>query len=233
MCDPVSIASGALLVGSTLAGMAQQGEVDSARNDAIRAENERQKKLRAEAAAALGNSEKDFDQFPENQDKAGDDLASILNANTLQSQPNANLLPSASDPTVVREIQGQTKKAGDYTQQQGKARGKLRAFGDTMAEANRNLAGNASWVNTLGGFQNNSAGVLNSELAAANQAGAGWGTLGDLLGAGGSIGLSAGLSGGGGGAAPTSILNSAGQMPTPPRLPKFRGGSGPLPNFYG
>lgn len=233
MCDPISIASGALLVGSSLAGMAQQGSVDSARDDAIRAENERQKKLRSEAASALGKSEGDFADLPENQDKAGDDLASILNANTLQSQPNANLIPSASDPAVVREIQGQTKKATDYTQQQGKARGQLRAFGDTLGEANRNLAGNAAWINTLGGFQQGSANVLNTELAAANQAGSGWGTLGDLLGAGGSIGLSAGLSGMGGGSAPTSILNSAGQVPTPPRLPTWRGGSGPLPNFYG
>lgn len=233
MCDPISIASGALLVGSTLAGVAQQGAVDSARDDAIRAERERQNKLRDEAAAALGKSENDFANLPENQNKAADDLASILNANTLQQQPNANLIPSASDPAVVREVQGQSQKSTDYTQQQGKARGKLRAFGDTLGEANRNLAGNAAWINTLGGFQQGSSNVLNSELAAANEAGSGWGTLGDLLGTVGGVGLNYGLSSGGPKSAPSTILNSAGLPPVPAPLPKFRGGTGPLPNYYG
>lgn len=230
----MSIASGALLVGSTLTGMAQQGEVDSARSDAINAENQRQKKLRAEAEAALGKSEQDFTKLPGEQKQAGDDLASILNRNTMQQAPPANLLPGASDPTVVREVGKQTDKAKAYTNQQGNALGQLRAFGDTMGDANRNLGGNAQWINTLGGFQQGSAGVLNSELAAANDAGSGWGTLGDILGGVGSLGLTAGLSKGAGpGVVPAGGLGANGLPPIPNRLPVSRGGTGPLPNFYG
>jgi len=234
MCEPLSIASGALLVGSTLAGMAGQGEVDSARDDAMSAENARQKKLRAEAAAALGKSEADFSELPGKQQQTGDELADILNKNTTQQAPPTNLMPGVSDPTVVREVGKQTDKAKAFTNQQGNALGQLRAFGDTMGDANRNLGGNAQWINSLGGFQQGSAGVLNSELAAANDAGQGWGTLGDILGGVGSIGLTAGLTKGAGpGSAPASILDSSGLPPIPKRPPVSRGGAGPLNNFYG
>lgn len=234
MCDPLSIASGALLVGSTLSGMAQQGEVNSARDSALTAENDRQKKLRAEAAAALGKSEADFSALPGKQKQTGDELANILNQNTTQQAPPTNLLPGASDPTIVREVGKQTDKAKAFTNQQGNALGQLRAFGDTMGTANRNLGGNAQLVGQLGSFQQGSAGVLNSELAAANDAGAGWGTLGDILGGVGGIGLTAGLSkGAGAGAAPAGALGSNGLPPIPNRLPVSRGGTGPLPNFYG
>lgn len=171
MCDPVSIAGAALTAGSLVANTVAEGQVGSARRDAVQAENARQKRLRDESMQTLGNSEQDFKDFGKDQEQNSQQIGDLLNASTTGAPPPSAMLPQATDPTVVGEVGKQSGKAKAYTTQQGEALGELRGFGDTLASANRNLGRNAGWIGTLGGFQAGSADASRYEVTAANNAG--------------------------------------------------------------
>lgn len=95
----------------------------------------------------------------------------------------------------MREEAKQRGQATAFANQQGQALGKLRAFGDVLGSISRDQARDAGTIGQIGGFKRGSSNIVPLELDQANQAGAGFNMLGDVLGLGGSLALGKGLSG--------------------------------------
>jgi hypothetical protein len=200
MCDPLTIAGVALSAGSMAANSAANSRVNAARNNALAAERTRQAQLDHEAAAYNAKDQASYQDFAGQQAAKSKTLGDYF---TQASTPSAaapagtaaETMPDASG-IVVAENAKQLGRAKAYTDQQGRALGELRSFGDTMGDLSRAQARDAGYIGQIGGFKMGSSGVLPYELDAAGHAGDGMKTLGDLAGGFGSIGISAGLKGG-------------------------------------
>lgn len=191
MCDPVTLTSLALTAGSVAANSIAQGQVNSARNSAFRAETSRQAGYDAQNKALTDANRAQYDQFGANQQQTANQLGSYFRsaapAQTDTGAGTANTaaaktVPGATNDIVTREMDKQAAQAKAYSDQQGSALGTLRSFGDTMGDASRTQGLNSTLIGQINGFKAGSAGVLPFELEQANSKGAGWQLLGDLLG---------------------------------------------------
>jgi ribosomal protein S14 len=180
------------------ANSAANSRVNSARNNALAAERTRQAQLDREAAAYNAKDQASYQDFAGQQAAKSQKLGDYF---TQASTPSAaapagtatETMPDASG-IVVAENAKQLGRAKAYTDQQGRALGELRSFGDTLGDLSREQARDAGYIGQIGGFKKGSSAVLPYELDAASHAGDGMKTLGDLAQGFGSIGLSAGLS---------------------------------------
>lgn len=193
------------------ANSAANSRVNSARNNALAAERTRQAALDREAAAYNAKDQASYQNFEGQQaDKAqklGDYFTQASTPSAAQPAGAATeTMPDASG-IVVAENAKQLGRAKAYTDQQGRALGQLRSFGDVMGDLARDQARDAGYIGQIGGFKKGSAGIVPYELDAASHAGDGMKMLGDLAGGFGSIGISAGLKGG-------SLGNMFGSTPT-------------------
>lgn len=215
MCDPLSIGGALLTVGSLAANSAASGQVADARNDALAAERIRQQGLQQETDALNAQSQDRYKDFSGQQDKKGGELADFYkqeSADAVQGAPQA--LPASSSNVTVQEQGKQGAKSKKFNDQQADALGGLRAFGDVMGGIGRLQARDASQIGQLNGFRRGSSNILPLELDAANSAGSGLGTIGDILGGAGQLGISAGLSGAGTGlfgGGPTPLVSGLGK----------------------
>lgn len=204
MCDPLTIAGIALSAGSVVANNVAAGQAQKARNDALAAERIRQHGLQQEAAALNTQSQDRYQNFTGKQEQRGQELGDYFagqkaaqgTANAQAAQDMANsTMPATGSNLVVAEEGKQRQNASNFTNAQGEALGNLRSFGDLLGDTSRAQARDASLIGQLGGFMKGSSGVLPYELEAASQKGSGAAQIGQLLGLGGQVGLSAGLGG--------------------------------------
>jgi hypothetical protein len=201
MCDVATIAGIALTGASTVANTIAQGQVTRARNDALAAERVRQNSLDQEAAAINARSQGRYNDFEGQQDEKASELGQyfsdqkIENADANTQAVAEQTVPQSGSSLTIREEQKQRGKADAFSNQQGEALGELRAFGDLLGGISREQSRDAGLVGQIGGFKRGSSNVLPYELEAANQKGQGAKLFGDLLGLGGSLALSKGLSG--------------------------------------
>lgn len=234
-----------LLGGSTLLNTIAANKQNAARDAALGAERQRQKQLDAEAAALNNQSRERYTDFEGQQADAGAQLGDYFtkapqSAEAAMGEANvsaAGVMPSATNDIVTQEIAKQTGRAKAFTDQQGTARGNLRAFGDLLGGISLDQARDAGQVAQIGGFKAGSSGVLPYELDAAARKGAGLQLFGDLLGGIGSIGLNAGITQGvmngtmnlpswlGGAAAASPVVGGGlGSVPRPKPRPSNLGG---------
>lgn len=121
-------------------------------------------------------------------------------------------MPQSGSPLIVQEDAKQGAKENAFVSQQGNALGALRAFGDVLGTASRGQARDASAIGQVNNFKTGSSNVLPLELDAAQSAGAGAQTFGDILGLGGSLLTAKGLSGKS--TTPSTLSNVIGYTPT-------------------
>jgi hypothetical protein len=195
MCTPLAIGGLVLTAASTLMNSQAQSSVNDARNDAMAAENIRQKRYDDEAR---GLNKQAQDRYGGFDDKQGERAGSLADFFTKQSEATAPAAPKAipaSDSAItVNEQARRGKESSEYGGQQSQALGNLTAFGNLFGDIGRQTARDATSINQVGGFKRGSAGVLPFELEAANEAG-GSGLFADILGGLGGLGTSAGLAG--------------------------------------
>lgn len=189
MCDPLTLTSLALSAGSVAANSMAQGRVNSARDAAMAAERQRQSQFDAQAKALNDASLAKYGTFGADQAAKSQDLGTYFTgANAPSSAPDARspaaapTMPATSNDIVTREMGQQAARTQASSNQQGAALGAMRSLGDTLGDASRLQGMNSTLVGQIGNFKSGSAGVLPYELDAANQKGAGWNLLGDLLG---------------------------------------------------
>jgi hypothetical protein len=201
MCDPLTLSGIALTGASTVASAIGASQVASARNDALAAERIRQTQLDQEAAAINARSQDRYQDFGGQQQERSQELGDYFSQQQATEQQansqaaGAQQAPASSSNIVVREEARQRQGARDFTQQQGRALGELRSFGDLLGGVSREQARDAGLVGQLGGFKQGSSKVLASELEAANAAGDGFRMFGDVLGLGGTLLTGKGLQG--------------------------------------
>lgn len=202
MCDPLTIAGIALTAGSTVANTIASNQVQKARNNAMAAERTRQNAFEQEAQALNTKSQDRYQDFSGQEDQKAADLGKYFtDQHTAAGTDNAAVTqdmtaPQSGSDIVVNEENKQRAKAQAYTDQQGKALGDLRSFGDLLGGIGRDQSRDAGQIGQIGGFMKGSSAVLPYELDAANSAGAGANLFGDLLGLGGTVALGKGLSAG-------------------------------------
>lgn len=201
MCDPVSIAGLVLSAGSAVAGQMASSQAASARNDVMAAERIRQQGFDRETTALNDASQKRYEGFQSQQDQKATQLGDYFAGQQADAAAAANagtaalsVPQSSSNLTVQNEAQerGDARKS---TNQQAKARGNLRAFGDVLGSTNLLQARDAIQIGQIGGFKKGSSGVTSFELEDANNAGSGMKMFGDLLGLAGGAATSYGLKG--------------------------------------
>lgn len=229
MCDPLTIAGALLTVGSTAAGYAGQSRIDRAQADAMAAERMRQQRLDQEAQTLNTQSQDRYQDFEGQQEERAASLGDYFGSQTAAEPTAAAALPTSSSDITVREENKQRGQARDFTQAQGAALGNLRAFGDLLGGIGREQARDASLIGQIGGFKRGSSGILPFEMEAAQEKGAGFNLLGDILRGAGGISLNAGLSGRGlmgfGAASPTvsnaaNVAAGTGTVPIPATRPQ-------------
>lgn len=220
MCDPLTIASVALTVGSTVANNAANNQAASARSSALSAERTRQGALDQEAEALSTRSQDRFQNVEGQREEKATSLGDYFaQPQTAGAANEAAALPQSSNSIVTREMNRKSDEAQDYVGRQGQALAEMRSFGDFLGDTSRMQGRDASMIGQIGGFKRGSSNMVPLELDAASQKGAGMRMLGDIMGGLGSIGMSAGLTGGGGkiasmfgGAKPMTAMGSAGSM---------------------
>lgn len=199
MCDPVTIASAVAMVGATALNTVAESRVAKARDDALAAERIRQGGYDKEAAALNTTSQDRYQNFGEQQDKRSSELGDYFKGQTTadaaanEEAAAQQELPQSNNSIVQQEQTRQLGKAREFSDQQGAALGDLRSFGDLLGSKSLLQARDAAKVGQIGGFKRGSSAVLPYELEAASSKGSGLKTFADLLGAGGSLGLSYGL----------------------------------------
>lgn len=221
MCDPLTITSIALTAGSVVSNQIAANRQQAARDDALRAERIRQRGLDQQANALNAQSQQNYDEFGEDQAQRSSELgqmfteqrASTAGENAAAAEEAAPVAPTSSN-LVMREEANQRSQAREFTDAQGMALGKLRAFGDVLGDKARKQARTAGEIAQIGDFKRGSANVLPLELDAASQAGGGFRLLGDLLG----LGSAAVASGAFGRAGNVSLPGSA---PIPTARPAY------------
>ena len=197
MCDPITIAGVALSGLSAGLNYAGQAKASNARDDALAAERIRQQGLDQEAQALNLQSQDRYQGFEGQQEERAGELAEYYKGQEAAEPAASDALPQSSSNITVREEEKQKAKAKEYTDETGAALGNLRSFGDLLGGIGREQARDATSIGQIGGFKQGSSGVLGYELDEASRAGQGLGTMADIAGGIGSLGISAGLSGGG------------------------------------
>ncbi len=204
MCDPTGITplmiSLALTAASTALSAQAAKKVEKKRNNAISAETARQDGLQKRSIAALKNTQEEF--TPEKQqegiDRAGEERSQRLLENTVGSTDTTSSL-TGSAPKIVQDTAAQQLSKG-LAEGKGFAKrlGKAGAFGEQQFGNNIRLGRLGEEINRFGRDSFNSAQILPTELAGANQAGAKLGFFADTLGAAGSAFNAASATSGGG-----------------------------------
>lgn len=185
---------------STVANSVGASKAASARNDALAAERIRQRGYDKEAAAINQNSQDLYSNFDADQTQKASDLGQyfqdqkISDANANADATAASTIPQSGSPLTVHETQKQSDAATAFTDQRGQALGNLRAFGDVLGTDSRLQGRNAALIGQIGGFKQGSSNVLPLELDAAQSAGSGYQTLGDVLQLGSSLAVNKGIS---------------------------------------
>lgn len=181
MCDPLTIGGIAATGLSVALNSAAQSQVQHARDEALTAEQVRQKQLDQQAAVVNEQSRQAYTNAPKKEAQRGKQLADYFTDQKAQA-PRENALPTSASNITVQEEGKQADKARAFTNTEGQALGQLRSFGDLMSSNSLLQARDASQVGQIAGFKQGSSSVLPYELDDANHAGDGLKLFGDLVG---------------------------------------------------
>lgn len=196
MCDPLTIASVALSVGSAAANNAAANKQAKAQASAMAAERQRQARLDDEARAVNQQALSRFENVGEQQGAEATQLQEVFAA---EPDRGADLIADAIAPTssniTMQNDARERAEATSFANQQGGAMARMRSFADLFGEFGRGTAQDASQIGMLGGFKQGSQGALPFELEAASMKGGNLRNAADIMSGLGSIGLNAGLSG--------------------------------------
>jgi hypothetical protein len=199
MCDPITIG---LMVGGTLATAHGQRQQSRALSSTREAERARQSKIQGEADAAYSKSKQTY--APEK--VKGDAAAAVKDRTTEYKSQNLAAPRAASAPSsasqggnqVVKDAYSRTLGAATAQgDQMGQARAELAGFGDAMFNADLQHGRARDDIGMAASFARGSAGVLGSELEAAQHKGSKMRALGSLLQQAGMVSAGGGFGGGG------------------------------------
>jgi hypothetical protein len=191
MCDPFTIATIGLTLGSTFLSQRANAQQERARSNAIVAENQRQEALQQQAIQNIEEATGEF--TPEQQSQGIEQQAAErtrrLEENVRGSGDTADdIAITGSAPNIVRENLGKSLSEG---LQEGKGfagrLGRFGAFGDLQFGNQLDLARLGEAQGLLGTESRRSNAILPLELQDANKAGSGARLAGDILGGLGSI----------------------------------------------
>lgn len=208
----LGLGASGLGIGANMIGNRRAQDAQAA---AMAAERMRDNSAQERAFDINAKSRDRYENFDQKQAKTEQGLADLFTADAAGPPLAGALPPTSSNITVANEAE-ETATAKKATDQQGKARARLMAFGNTFGDADRGMSRDASELAGIAGERRGSMAVLPMELDAAMQEGSGWRLAGDILGGVGSIATMGGLSGaqipflaglgGGGPLAGTSML---------------------------
>ena len=190
---PVQLLPLLLGLGSTLANTVGARQRDNSIAQTMNAERVRQKKFDDDAFAANARAKSRYDDTAGGAADRATELSDLYTGAVAAEPTKAIAALPQSDSNIVLSsdaagAERSTAEAGDEAQR----RAKFKGFGDYFGDISRGVARDAGEVGMISSFKRGSQSVLPSELEAAQQKGAKWMMLGDLLNAG------AGIAGGGG-----------------------------------
>ena len=194
MCDPMTIAGVAMTAGSIGLNTMAASRTAKAQGVAMQRQLAGQQQLDAEAQAVNQQSLARYGGFAQGQEGRANELSSFYGSNRAPINAGAGL-PTSSNVAIQNEVAKQQSAADAYGAQQDAALGKLRSFGDYLAQQNRGQARDASLIGQIGSFKTGLASTLGYDLQAASMKGQGLQTAGSLLGALGSSLTRGGLTG--------------------------------------
>ena len=214
MCDPITIAGIALTGASYAANSIASKQAASARDDVLVAERARQKQYDQEATQLNDQSRDRFADFEGQQSGVAAKLGDFIGSQTATPGGSGGAeasapLPASQSTVTVQNDQKEQAQAKQFTNTQGQALGELRSFGDLLGTISRFQGRDAAQLAQIGGFKRGSSSIVPYELEDASKKGAGLRMFGDILGAVGSLGVSAGLQGGFGGASAAAGAGAA------------------------
>jgi hypothetical protein len=196
MCDPLSITALALSAGGAAAQSVAASKAASARNDALAAERIRQNAFDQQAAAVNTQAQDRYQGFGDQQEERTAQLGDYFAGQAAPEQTAAPAsMPVSTSNITVREEGKQRDAARDYTDNQARALGDLRAFGDLFGTIGRGQARDAGTLGQIANFKQGQASILPLTLDAAASAGSGYDTFGRILSGLGSVAGMAGASG--------------------------------------
>ena len=140
MCDPITLTGIALAGGSLAANTIANNKIQNARNNVLATERLRQGRLDQEAQALNTQSQDRYVDFEGQQaDRAGElgdyFAGQQIEAGNANTAANTEMIaPQSGSAVTVREEAKQRGKARDFTEQQGRALGDLRSFGDLLGD---------------------------------------------------------------------------------------------------
>lgn len=179
------------------------GRVAKARDDAMEAERIRQRGFQQEMQPINDQARERYTGFEGQRTEKAQQLGDYFAANAPTTGQSAaptetptSVGAGAGNTVVDNELSRRLQEARAYGQQQDKALGNLRAFGDVLGGIGVKQARDAGQIAQIGGFSKASSDLLPGDLEAANSKG-GSGLLGDVLNLGGLVTIGAGLAGAG------------------------------------
>ena len=178
----------AATMGANYAGQRQQ---DKARSRVMAAERTRREGLQKKSEASAANTRDLLVGAAGKEGKRAEELAAEYKRPVAPSPAGSGAgLPSGtqsvvaphSSQRVIQALEGENAKAGAYLGQQADARARLNAFGDVMSEVRPAVGRNAMDISqNTQSAQNWAQYVMPAQMARANEAGRGWGTLADAI----------------------------------------------------
>lgn len=169
--SPALVAGVAMQGLGTLMQMQAARRATNARNAALDANTQRNRRLEDEAAASIGASRDEFkreENFDPGVESAASKLADQYNANTTPMAVNVG--SKSGVPQIVQDTQNQELAAVEqFNEQQNQALGNLNSFGQYLKETiNPALSQSAADTMLMGNFMRGNSDVLQSELQSAN-----------------------------------------------------------------
>ena len=188
MCDPLSAAAAVMTVGGMYAQNRADKVVAGNRDEAARAEADRQAALDREAGATFDTSLHGFDRGRQDASlgRAQGVRASAIDTKvgpTDPAVPVAGSAPKIVKSTIARAMSDALARG----KAQGVAQGNLAGYGDLALGNSIDLTRSGQKQATFGDFSRRSSGILPFELEAANRTGGGLRSFGKLLSAGGQV----------------------------------------------
>lgn len=193
MCNPLAIGVGANVVGMYLQNQSAK-KAQRARETAISAENVRQKNLQNEAQTAMLASNAMMDRSGGFDKGVAEEAVGLANRYGTNYGSGVSLPSAAANaPKIVQDaFDAASNKADTFNTTQNQQLADLNSFGTFLANrVNPQFTDSAAIGQMTGNFGRGSAGVLGSELEAANQKA--YNPLAQLLMAGGQVGTNYGL----------------------------------------
>jgi hypothetical protein len=192
--NPITLGGLALTGGSVIANLFRDDDQRRQRELALRNAEMMDAAYAQQGQEILGRARNRYAGFGAGMDQRGRELGDYFVSQSVPAQGGGNTsavpVQGASKPTsgiMAGETAKQTGNAQAYNTQQGKALGNLRGFDQYLGDTNRMVGRDFNELATNQNFRRGNLNLLPAQLAAAQGANRGLGTIADLLRGGGNI----------------------------------------------